>query len=124
MVDRRAREFDRRSYVDDDYGHGLNRHEVFVTTRCDSPSQSFEGVIAAVEPRLSVTRFNRFELYGIHWSHPAVNQYVGPGQASIEPAQRRLKRSIGVSNLHSQAVARISDLSGDDRTGPGTGKSG
>jgi 2,5-diketo-D-gluconate reductase A len=86
---------------------GLEREEVFVTTKCANPDQGFQQATRALKTSLGQLEMDYVDLYLIHWPVPAHDKYVETWQAFIELQSQGLVRSIGVSNFQPAHLERI-----------------
>ena len=76
---------------------GVNREDVFVTTKLRWEDEGFESAIEACEKSLARLACDYIDLYLIHW--PLKGKRNDSWKALIELQQRGLCRSIGVSNF-------------------------
>jgi 2,5-diketo-D-gluconate reductase A len=86
---------------------GLQRDEVFVTTKCFNDDHGHEQAIRALKKSLGQLEMNFVDLYLIHWPVPSKDKYVETWQALIELQKDGLVRSIGVSNFQQPHLERI-----------------
>jgi 2,5-diketo-D-gluconate reductase A len=86
---------------------GLDRGEVFITTKCWNDEQGREESRRAFDRSLSRLEVDYVDLYLIHWPVPAHDKYVETWQAFIELQSQGLVRSIGVSNFQPAHLERI-----------------
>jgi 2,5-diketo-D-gluconate reductase A len=86
---------------------GLNRDEVFVTTKCNNANHSFDAAISGLETSLTLLGLEYVDLYLIHWPQPSRDQYVETWRGFVEAKRRGLARSIGVSNFHAPYLERL-----------------
>lgn len=84
---------------------GLPREQVFVTTKLWNSDQGYERAIHAGETSLKKLGLDWIDLYLIHWPEPGKRREAW--RALIELRQRRVARSIGVSNY---TVAHLKEL--------------
>jgi diketogulonate reductase-like aldo/keto reductase len=78
---------------------GLERDEVFVTTKCFNDQQGHEQAWQALRESLDRLELDYVDLYLIHWPVPSRGLYVETWKAFIEMQEQGLTRSIGVSNF-------------------------
>jgi 2,5-diketo-D-gluconate reductase A len=86
---------------------GLERHEVFVTTKCQNSDHGHEQAKRALKASLEKLEMEHVDLYLIHWPVPSTDKYVETWQALIELKNEGLARSIGVSNFQPEHLERI-----------------
>ncbi|MBW1604909.1 aldo/keto reductase [Lactobacillus sp. Sy-1] len=77
---------------------GLNRSDVFITTKIPEPKQGYDSTLKAVDESLSRLQTDYLDLVLIHW--PIHSEFFNTWRA-LEDAKAAGKiRSIGVSNYH------------------------
>jgi 2,5-diketo-D-gluconate reductase A len=86
---------------------GLERDDVFITTKCSNDDQGFEQAKRALRSSLDQLEMEFVDLYLIHWPVPAHDKYVETWKAFIELQQEGLTRSIGVSNFQPAHLERL-----------------
>ena len=91
---------------------GLEREDVFVTTKCFNDDQGYEQAKHALRASLERLEFTHVDLYLIHWPVPAHDTYVETWKAFIELREEGLTRSIGVSNFQPAHLRRVIDETG------------
>ncbi len=91
---------------------GLDRSEVFLTTKCWNSDQGFDEARAAAARSLERLGFDYVDLYLIHWPAPAQDRYVDTWRAFIELWKEGATRAIGVSNFQPAHLARIIEETG------------
>lgn len=91
---------------------GLQRDEVFVTTKCFNDDHGHEQAKRALKSSLGKLEMDHVDLYLIHWPVPSKDTYVETWQAFIELQQAGLVRSIGVSNFQQPHLERIISATG------------
>jgi 2,5-diketo-D-gluconate reductase A len=91
---------------------GLDRSEVFVTTKCSNADQGYDEARRAFDESYARLDLGPIDLYLIHWPVPARDRFVETWRAFIELANEGLVRSIGVSNFRAQDLARLIDETG------------
>jgi 2,5-diketo-D-gluconate reductase A len=86
---------------------GIDRDELFITTKLWNSDQGTESTIDAMELSLEKLGLEYVDLYLIHWPRADLDRYV-ESWLSMEQLQADGKtRSIGVSNFHRPHLERI-----------------
>jgi 2,5-diketo-D-gluconate reductase A len=91
---------------------GLQREEVFVTSKCFNDDHGYERAKRAFHASLRRLHFDYLDLYLIHWPVPAHNRYVDTWKALVELHGEGLTRSIGVSNFQPAHLRAVIDATG------------
>jgi 2,5-diketo-D-gluconate reductase A len=91
---------------------GLDREEVFITTKCFNTDHGYEEAKHAMRASLDRLELDFVDLYLIHWPVPAHDKYVETWKAFIDMQSEGLTRSIGVSNFQPAHLRRIVDETG------------
>jgi 2,5-diketo-D-gluconate reductase A len=86
---------------------GLDRGEVFVTTKCFNDDHGFEEAKRALHASLERLQLDHVDLYLIHWPVPSQDRYVDTWKAFIDLQSDGLARSIGVSNFQPAHLQRV-----------------
>jgi 2,5-diketo-D-gluconate reductase A len=86
---------------------GIDRGELFVTTKCWNDDQGYEQAKRACRASLERLELSHLDLYLIHWPVPAHDRYVETWKAFVELQQEGLVRSIGVSNFEPEQLERV-----------------
>jgi 2,5-diketo-D-gluconate reductase A len=86
---------------------GLDRGEVFITTKCFNTNHGRERSRAAFERSLERLATDYVDLYLIHWPVPSQDLYVETWETFVELQQEGLVREIGVSNFQPTHLERI-----------------
>jgi 2,5-diketo-D-gluconate reductase A len=89
------------------HASGLDRSEVFITTKCWNDDQGYEEAKRALHASLERFELEHVDLYLIHWPVPAHDRYVDTWKAFIELQAEGLVRSIGVSNFQQPHLERV-----------------
>jgi 2,5-diketo-D-gluconate reductase A len=89
------------------HASGIDRDELFVTTKCWNDDQGYEQARRACRASLERLELNHLDLYLIHWPVPAHDQYVETWKAFVELQAEGLVRSIGVSNFQAEHLERV-----------------
>jgi 2,5-diketo-D-gluconate reductase A len=94
------------------HASGLDRGDIFVTTKCFNDHHGYEQAKHACKESLDRLETGYIDLYLIHWPVPAHDKYVDTWKAFIELQQEGLVRSIGVSNFQPPHLHRIIEETG------------
>ena len=84
---------------------GLDRDEVFITTKCSNDHHGFDQAQRALKDSLHRLEMEHVDLYLIHWPVPSQDRYVETWQGLIEAQEQGLTRAIGVSNFQPAHLA-------------------
>jgi len=91
---------------------GLERDDVFVTTKCPNTAHGYDAAREALAGSLERLGLDAVDLYLIHWPIPSKDLYVETWKALVDAQKEGLARSIGVSNFQPDHVRRIVDETG------------
>ena len=91
---------------------GLDRGQVFVTTKCWNTSHGYKRAKRAFRKSLDRLELDYLDLYLIHWPVPAHDKYVETWQAFAELQSEGLIRAIGVSNFQPDHLRRLVEETG------------
>ncbi len=86
---------------------GVDRGEVFVTTKCFNTNHGYEQAKAAFARSVERLGFDHVDLYLIHWPVPSKDLYVDTWRAFIEIQREGGARTIGVSNFQPAHLRRV-----------------
>jgi 2,5-diketo-D-gluconate reductase A len=86
---------------------GLDRDEVYITTKCANDDHGYDQAIRACKASLERLEVSYVDLYLIHWPVPAHDRYVDTWKALIDLQADGLARSIGVSNFKPAHLERV-----------------
>jgi len=86
---------------------GLDRGDVFVTTKCWNAHHGFEEAKQALAASLKRLALDQVDLYLIHWPAPPQDEYVETWKAFVELQAEGLAHAIGVSNFGPAHLERI-----------------
>jgi diketogulonate reductase-like aldo/keto reductase len=88
---------------------GLDRAEIFVTTKCWNADQGFDSALRAFDESMDRLGFEYLDLYLIHWPAPSKDLYVDTWRAFQEIYAAGRVRAIGVSNFQPAHLERLFD---------------
>jgi 2,5-diketo-D-gluconate reductase A len=91
---------------------GLERGDVFITTKCWNSSQGRDRSRRSFEKSLERLELDYVDLYLIHWPAPSQGLYVETWQTFVELRAEGLVRSIGVSNFSALHLRDVIEDSG------------
>ncbi|MBM3690071.1 MAG: aldo/keto reductase [Actinobacteria bacterium] len=91
---------------------GLDRDDVFVTTKVWNTDQGYDETLSAFDKSTGLLGINEVDLYLIHWPTPGRDLYLDSWRALIRLREEGRARSIGVSNFHESHLRRIIDETG------------
>ena len=88
---------------------GIDRGDLFVTTKCWNSDQGFEESQAAFAQSLDRLQMDYVDLYLIHWPTPARDKYVDTWRRFEHLYESGGTRAIGVSNFQTAHLQRLLD---------------
>jgi 2,5-diketo-D-gluconate reductase A len=88
-------------------GSGIDRSEIFVTTKLWNSKHGRDSTKAAFDESLTKLGLDYIDLYLIHWPVPSRNLFVETWQAMEELRADGRVRSIGVSNFQEPHLDRL-----------------
>ena len=91
---------------------GLEREEVFVTTKCFNDDHGYENATRALRASLDRLEMDHVDLYLIHWPVPSKDRYVETWKAFIDAQEAGLTRALGVSNFQPAHLERLVEETG------------
>ncbi|MGZ4182790.1 MAG: aldo/keto reductase [Solirubrobacteraceae bacterium] len=91
---------------------GLDREEVFITTKLANDNHGHDKALRALDESLQKLGMDYVDLFLIHWPRPSEGKFVETWQAFCELKQEGRARSIGVSNFRVQDIEAIIDATG------------
>jgi 2,5-diketo-D-gluconate reductase A len=91
---------------------GLDRGDVFITTKCFNDDHGYEQAKHAFKASLERLGVDYVDLYLIHWPVPAHDRYVETWKAFIELQAAGQVRAIGVSNFNAPHLHRLIEETG------------
>jgi 2,5-diketo-D-gluconate reductase A len=86
---------------------GLDRDELFVTTKLGTSNQGFETAQAACQASLDRLGLDYLDLYLIHWPAPTLGKFVESFEGMIQSKEQGHVRSIGVSNFTEDHLSMV-----------------
>lgn len=86
---------------------GIERDDIFLTTKLWNKAQGYESTISACEDSLERLGQEFIDLYLIHWPCPDFDLYIDSWRAMEKLRSEGLVRSIGVSNFLPEHIDRI-----------------
>ncbi|TCL72829.1 aldo/keto reductase [Rhizobium sp. BK251] len=86
---------------------GLDRKDVFVTTKLRNNDQGYDSTLRAFEGSLKKLGTDYVDLYLIHWPSPHRGLYEETWKAFVRIREEGRARSIGVSNFYPIHLERI-----------------
>ncbi len=91
---------------------GVDREELFVTSKLRGGLYDYEKALASIEESLYRTGLDYINLFLLHWPNPKQDKYVEAWKALIQAQKDGLVRSIGVSNFEPEHINRLIDETG------------
>lgn len=86
---------------------GLDRDEIFVTTKLWNADHGYDRALRAFDAALARLGLDTLDLYLIHWPVPAADRYVETWKALEKLASDGRARAIGVSNFGVEHLRRL-----------------
>jgi 2,5-diketo-D-gluconate reductase A len=86
---------------------GIDRGEVFVTSKLNNAFHSRDAALAAFDRSLAVMKFDYLDLFLIHWPMPGVGDFVETWKTLEEIYVSGRVRAIGVSNFQPHHIERL-----------------
>jgi 2,5-diketo-D-gluconate reductase A len=86
---------------------GIDRAEVFVTSKLNNGFHAHEKALAAFDRSLEAMKFEYLDLFLIHWPLPAVGDFVETWKAIEEIYRSGRARAVGVSNFQPHHIQRL-----------------
>ena len=86
---------------------GLERDEVFITTKVWNENQGYDNALRAIEASLKRLQLDHLDLCLIHWPAPNRGLYLDTWRALIKAQEAGQVRSIGVSNFEVEHLDRV-----------------
>ncbi|MGI8900852.1 MAG: aldo/keto reductase [Nocardioides sp.] len=86
---------------------GLDRSEVFVTSKLDNGSHGHDDALAAFDQTLKDLGFDYLDLFLVHWPTPAIGDFVDTWRAMERIYDSGGATAIGVSNFTPRHLGRL-----------------
>lgn len=86
---------------------GIDRKELFVTTKLWNSDQGYDATLRAFDSSLDKLGLDYLDLYLIHWPAPEQDRYVDTWKAFEKLKADGRLRSVGVSNFHQAHLERL-----------------
>lgn len=93
-------------------GSGLDRNDLFITTKLWNSEQGYDSTLKAFDQSLKKLGLKEVDLYLIHWPTPKLGLFVETWKALIQLQKEGRARSIGVSNFTIPYLQRVMDETG------------
>ena len=91
---------------------GIDREDLFVTTKLWNADQGYENTLKAFDRSVSLLGLQYLDLYLIHWPTPARDLYADSWRALEKLHADGRVRAIGVSNFQPEHLDRLAQTSG------------
>lgn len=89
---------------------GIDRSQLFITTKFNRRGHSIEGARSACEHSLRRLGVDYLDLLLIHWPNPDQDRYVEAFEGLVRLKEAGLVRAIGTSNFKPAHLQRLFDL--------------
>ena len=86
---------------------GLDRSEVFVTSKLNNGAHAFDAALAAFDGTLEALGSDTIDLFLIHWPLPTVSDFLETWKAMERIYRDGRARAIGVSNFQADHLRRL-----------------
>lgn len=90
-------------------GSGLDRADVFVTSKLDNGAHAYDDALQAFEGTMERTGLEYLDLFLIHWPLPDKGDFVETWKALEEIYRSGRVKAIGVSNFQPHHLRRLMD---------------
>lgn len=91
---------------------GLDRDDVYVTTKLWNADQGYDSAFTAYATSLDKLGLDTVDLYLVHWAAPSFGLYRDSWKALVKLHEEGRVRAIGVSNHHANHLQEIIDDTG------------
>jgi 2,5-diketo-D-gluconate reductase A len=88
---------------------GLDRSEVYVTTKVWWTENGYDSALRSFDASLDRLGFDTVDLFLIHWPAPKHDKYVDTWRALERIREEGRARSIGVANFHTHHLDRLAN---------------
>lgn len=88
---------------------GLDREDVFVTTKLWNSQQGYDSTLEAFDASIGRLGFDYVDLYLIHWPVPSAGRFVDTWRAFERIHNEGRARAIGVSNFRVEDLRRLEE---------------
>lgn len=89
---------------------GVNREDLFITTRCSNQAQFKEDIRTEFFNSLKALHTDYVDLYQFHW--PVTDRYIDTWNEIVKLYKEGYCRSIGVANCHQHHLDKLIENSG------------
>ncbi len=86
---------------------GLDRSEIFVTSKLNNGAHAFDAALAALDGTLKDLGSDSIDLFLIHWPLPTVSDFLETWKAMERIYRDGRARAIGVSNFQAYHLRRL-----------------
>ena len=86
---------------------GLDRSEIFVTSKLNNGAHAFDAALAAFDGTLKALGSDIIDLFLIHWPLPTVSDFLQTWKAMERIYRDGRARAIGVSNFQADHLRRL-----------------
>lgn len=91
---------------------GIDRHDLFITTKVWNADQGYDTTLKAFDASLSKLKLDYIDLYLVHWPLPKRQLFVDTWKALIKLKEEGRVRSIGVANFEITHIEKIVNETG------------
>jgi len=88
-------------------GSGLDRGDLFVTSKLNNGFHAYDDALAAFEQTLKALDIEYLDLFLVHWPMPGVGDFVDTWKAMEKMYESGNVKAIGVSNFQPTHLRRI-----------------
>lgn len=89
---------------------GIDRSELFITTKLWNADQGYDSTLKAFDQSLSLLGLEYLDLYLIHWPTPARDLYADSWRALQQLHSEGRVRAVGVSNFQPEHLDRLEGI--------------
>lgn len=107
LIDTASMYLNERGVGDGVRASGVDRDEVFVTTKVWFTENGFDSTLRSFDESMERLGLDRLDLYLIHWPAPRTDLYVDTWRALVRLREEGRVRSIGVANFHTDHLERV-----------------